>query len=134
MAGEKNLTKLIRNMKPDLQHGTYVFTTVQTTEGISITDIICLFHEKEGTTLVMERNKADELQLQYDFLAAWITLNIHSSLDATGLTAIFSSALAKFSISCNVISGYYHDHIFIAKKDEYQAIKVLQELSQNFIS
>ena len=132
MAGERDLTKLIRNMKPDLQPGTYVFTTVNIMKGIPLTDIICVFREKEGITIVMEQDKADKLQLHYDFLAAWITLNVHSSLDATGLTAVFSNALAKQAISCNVISGYYHDHIFIEKKDENIAISVLHELSINF--
>ncbi len=131
MAGETELAQLIKEMTPSLNKGDYVFTTIKDVSKINRNDTIGEFKESEGTTIIIEKRKADELRLEYEYIAAWITLKIHSSLDAVGLTALFSTELAKNNISCNVIAGYYHDHIFVAKKDAQKTIQVLTELSKN---
>ncbi len=132
MSGEKNIRKLIKKMKPVLNAGEYVFASVTDIDTISRSETIFEFKEIEGTTIILEKSKADELNLSYQFIASWITLKIHSSLEAVGLTAVFSGELAKHNISCNVIAGYYHDHIFVDKKDGQKATNLLTAFSNNF--
>lgn len=131
MSGEKNIAALIQGMTPKLNSGEYVFCTVADISSINRSDTICEFKEAEGVTVVLERNKADALKLPYEYVASWITLQIHSSLEAVGLTALFSTELAKHEISCNVIAGYYHDHIFVDRNDANKAIQALTNMANN---
>jgi len=130
-SGLSDLKELIRKMEPVLNDGEYVFTSVKEISSIPRAIAIAEIKEKEGITVVLPKVKADQLELAYDFVAAWITLNVHSALEAVGLTAAFSAALGKEGISCNVIAGYYHDHIFVATQDRERAMKVLWEMTQN---
>ena len=132
MKGETNISVLIKELTPTLKEGEYVFCTLKDVDSVSRADTICEFKESEGLSIIIERQKADQLNLQYDFVLSWITLMIHSSLEAVGLTAIVSTELAKHNISCNVIAGYYHDHIFVNKKDANKAMQVLIDLSKNY--
>lgn len=132
MKGESNLALLIRGMRPKLNEGEYVFASILDINAIDRHSTLFEFKEKEGVTIVVERSKADELNLKYEFVASWITLMVHSALEAVGLTAAFSQVLTKHDISCNVVAGYYHDHIFVDVKDAAKAIGVLELLSQEY--
>ncbi len=81
--------------------------------------------------MVMQRAIADKLGFPYKHVCSWITLEVHSSLDAVGLTAAFSTKLAEHNISCNVIAGYYHDHLFVATEDAQSAVRVLGKLAED---
>ena len=128
MSEKKNLAALIHSMSPYLHAGNYVFVTVADSSSIDRKDCICELKEQEGSTIVLAQEKADVLQLPYSYVASWITLTIHSSLEAVGLTAAFSTALAEHNISCNVMAGYYHDHIFVDKNNAQKAIEVLNNM------
>jgi uncharacterized protein len=130
MSGETNLSALLKTMNPYLNEGDYVFCTVENLSNISLNDILFHFKEKEAYTIVLRKEDADKMNLSYSYIAAWITLTVHSSLEAVGLTAAFSAALAENNISCNMVAAFYHDHIFVNKKDAEKAMKVLSDLSR----
>jgi hypothetical protein len=132
MTGEINLEKLVAAMSPALMDGEYVFCTFQNAHygDYSELDPIAAIKESEGLTLIIPKSKADETQLAYESVFKGITLSVHSSLDAVGLTAAFSGKLTEHGISANVIAGYHHDHIFVQSELAEKAIEALNELTR----
>ncbi|MBC9249642.1 acetyltransferase [Pseudomonas alcaligenes] len=130
MTGETDLSKLLASLSPQLNPGEFVFCCVADANNLPASEIIGSFREAEGTTLILPRATAEELGLAFDYIAAWITLQVHSSLAAVGLTAAFATTLGKAAISCNVIAGYHHDHLFVAQADAERAMAVLRQLAQ----
>lgn len=126
---ESNLEKLIKNMSPTLNAGSYVFCSVERSFVVPDSIVLASFMEQEGKTLVLSRESAENHKLEYTSVMAWITLAVHSSLQAVGFTAKVSTALADNDISCNLIAGYHHDHLFVEKDDAEKAMEVLKELS-----
>lgn len=131
MTGKTDLTQLLTKMNPIHNQGDYVFVNVNDSFEMSFSEVLGMFKENEGTTLILEKEKADLWNLKYDYIASWISLSVHSSLEAVGLTATISKVLADAEISCNVVAAYYHDHIFVAKKDVDMAMELLNNLIKN---
>ena len=128
MPGETHLSTILKTLQPELMEGEFVFCTVDPHTALPV-EAVMTFREKEGITLILRKTIADRLGLSYTYIAAWITLTVHSSLEAVGLTAAFAKALAERQISCNVVAGFYHDHIFVDKKDASKAIEILRSLA-----
>lgn len=129
MSGEKNLQNLLRTMSPYLNEGEYVFALAPDGKVPPGTNPVATVREAEGLTLVLSRDEADRENLSYDYVAAWITLRVHSALEAVGLTAAFATALASAGLSCNVVAGVHHDHVFVPRDEASRALTVLSELT-----
>ena len=109
MTGERDLDLLLRRASPRRADGEYVFTRLEPGAAVP----------------------ADALGLPYTFVAAWITLEVHSALEAVGLTAAFSTALANAGIAANVVAGHTHDHVFVPVARAAEALRVLGTLSSD---
>ncbi|TDP02294.1 ACT domain-containing protein [Flavobacterium sp. 245] len=129
MSGEKELEKLLKTMKPKHKLGDYVFCKVERLEGLNLDEIEMIFREEEAITLILKKEVASKLNLDYSIVMSWITLSVHSSLEAVGLTAAFSKALSEQQISCNVVAAFYHDHIFVNENDVAKAMEILNSFS-----
>jgi len=129
MVGETDLSKMLASLAPNLMDGDFVFCTIQDAKYGDFTELlpIASFLEAEGLTLLVAKENADQAGLNYESLFKCITLKVHSSLEAVGLTAAVSSKLAERGISANVIAAYYHDHIFVQAEKADAALSALNE-------
>jgi predicted N-acetyltransferase YhbS len=128
MTGEKNLQTLLAGMHPVQRDGEYVYALWPHGRPLA-GGIEAAVREAEGLTVVLPRAEADRQGLAYDFVGAWITLQIHSALEAVGLTAAVSRALTEARISCNVLAGFHHDHLLVPAADAPRALEVLADLA-----
>ncbi|MFE1799955.1 MULTISPECIES: ACT domain-containing protein [unclassified Streptomyces] len=127
---ERDLGRLLSGMEPALHPGRYVFTTVPgSTAPPGLSPVVTVV-EDEGLTLVVAQEDADAARLPYDYVAGWITLRIHSALDAVGLTAAVAHALAEEGLSCNVVAGFHHDHLFVPHERAAEAVALLERLAE----
>jgi hypothetical protein len=114
----------VSDLDPVRRPGEFVFVVADETVAAEAT-----VREDEGLTVVIARERADALGLQYDYVAAWITLRVNSTLEQVGLTALFGRALADAGISCNVLAGVHHDHLLVPAGRAEEALDVLRRLA-----
>ncbi|RPJ86608.1 MAG: ACT domain-containing protein [Acidobacteria bacterium] len=128
MSGETNLGVILANLRPRMV-GQFVFCSVPDHLVSNLRMVsLATFRESEGTTLVLEKAAAENAGLRGP-VQTLITLDVHSSLEAVGLVAAVTSALAAAEISVNVFAGFYHDHLFVPVSKATEAMSVLKQLS-----
>lgn len=131
MAAERDLDALLKNMKPELQAGIFVFCTIPPSELIpAALDPLLTFREQEGTTLVISREEADATGLRHASASRLIALTVHSALDAVGFLAAMTARLADAGISVNAVSAFHHDYLFVPIDQAEAAMTVLRGMSR----
>lgn len=132
MAAGQGLSALLASMEPVLLDGEYVFCSFPNARIADFVhlDPVASFQEKEGLSLIVDKEIALANDILFDHVYKLISLTIHSSLEAVGLTAAFSQKLASKGISANVVAAYFHDHIFIPEDRANDAVNALSELQK----
>jgi hypothetical protein len=134
MSGITELDELLSSMEPSLLESEFVFCTISgALVDYASLNPIATFVESEGLTLVLNKEDAQQAGLRFEGVFRQITLTVHSSLEAVGLTAVVATKLADKGISVNVIAAYFHDHIFVQSAKAELAISVLNELSAGYL-
>jgi uncharacterized protein len=126
----RDLTTLLKTLEPRRQPGVFVFTSVPHGAPIDPALVVASIHEPEGLSLILPEAAARAAALPILARCAWITLTVTSDLHAVGLTAAVATALRDVGLSCNVVAGAYHDHLFVPVDDALRALEALGALSQ----
>jgi hypothetical protein len=132
MTGETDLDQLISQMRPMLDPEPYVFCTFaeKTVADLAAYEPVGLFAETEGMSAILPVEKARSLGLAEAEWFRRITLTVHSSLEAVGLTAAVSAALTRAGIPANVVAAFFHDHVFVPAAQAEEALRLLTCLSE----
>lgn len=135
MAAEKDLRVLLSNLSPVVSADEFIFVSLSEQESeddkhrVLMTEAKGIFKEAEGVTFILACQLATKHGLSGEGPFKCITCEVHSSLDAVGMTAAMSTALGRAGISANVVAAYHHDHIFVQSDKAPRAVEVLKELS-----
>jgi len=114
-------------MQPHLREGRYAFCAPSPGEPIPAS-AIGWFREAEGDSLILPLEEARARGAAVVVELALITLEVYSAIDAVGLTAAVSSALAADGIACNVVAAVRHDHLFVPAERAADALRILSAL------
>ena len=80
-----DLDEMLRTLTVSIRPRHYTFATVTTTPQLG-DGIDAVLAEAEGVTVVATTERATVEGWPVDYEAAWLTLEVHSALDAVGLT------------------------------------------------
>jgi hypothetical protein len=125
--GERDLGAILASLDVVREPG--VFVVAQLPEGAEPPpEARAWVREREGDTVVLVREDAVAAGLPFVFEAAWLTLTVHTSFEAVGLTAAFATRLAEDGIPANVLAGHHHDHILVPVERADDAMAALRSL------
>ncbi|MEA3002706.1 MAG: uncharacterized protein QOH81_1494 [Sphingomonadales bacterium] len=130
VSGQTDLRTILETMQPSLSDLQFGFGTMpDPAAALRIPGLIATFLEEEGLSVVAPARALAENGIAHSPGWARISLTIHSSLAAIGLTAAIASALAEQGISANVVAAYFHDHLFVPWEQRHEAMAVLSALA-----
>ena len=127
----RDLDRLLANLSPRLDADTFVFTSHRGARYGDLASLqpVATVQETEGLTLVLRAADATAAGIASEPEFRRITLCVHSDLEAVGLTAAVSGALAEANIPANLLAGAYHDHLFVPVAQAEAAMAVLNALA-----
>lgn len=133
--GETDLASILDALTVSRRAGVFHVVTVAAADarGLEVgSGIEALIREPEAAgetvTVVCDGESLERNGWSSAFDAAWLTIDVHTSMAAVGLTAAMSAALGDEQIPCNILAGFHHDHLLVPVADVRRAIDCLMSL------
>lgn len=128
MTGETHLPNILATLDVDVRAGTYVLLTRTAFDAAADAVAEARITEAEGITYVVPEAFARAQGTPPGFVAAWLSLRVHSALNAVGVTAAVAGVLAERGIACNVLAGWFHDHLLVPAERRDDAVAAIRSL------
>ena len=128
MTGETHLPNILATLDVEARPGTYVVLTRRTPDAAADAVAEARISEPLGTSYVVPEAFARAQGEPPGFVAAWLTLRVHTALNAVGVTAAVAGVLAERGIACNVLAGHFHDHLLVPAARRDDAVAAIRSL------
>lgn len=124
-----DLDVLLRQLSPRLDPERYAYAALPSSQPLGALTPIAIFEEAEGRSVIAPLMRLKDQGIEPVFICRRITLDVNSALQAVGLTAAVSQALAEAGVSANIVAALHHDHVFVPESQAGEALSVLKKLS-----
>lgn len=128
MSGQTHLPTILATLDVDVRPGPYCVITRRAPDPAADAVAEARITEREGITYVVPEAFARTQGEPPGFVAAWLSLRVHSALNAVGVTAAVSGVLAERGIACNVLAGFHHDHLLVPAARCDDAVAAIRSL------
>jgi hypothetical protein len=131
MSGITDLQETLNSIKVVCDEIEYGFTSIVDETQIDRDKVLATFHENGQLAIIAPKQYLDSLNIENEGPYAKLTIDVHTSLELVGLTAVMATKLADHGISANVVAAFYHDHVFVQYDLRKQAQELLEGLKND---
>lgn len=128
MAGLTDLKQALQSLKVQCDGVQYGFASIADESQIARNKVLATFHENGRVAVIAPKEYLDTVAIDNEGPYAKLTIDVYTSLELVGLTAVIATKLAQNGISANVVAAFYHDHVFVQYGLRNKAIGFLESL------
>ena len=128
MSGITDLQQTLQSIKVSCDDVAYGFASIQDDSIIDRDKVLATFQENGRLAIIAPQDYLNEKDIDNEGPYAKLTIDVHTSLELVGLTAVMATKLADNGISANVVAAFYHDHVFVQYEVREKAAELLESL------
>lgn len=124
--------EIVRNLEIIERPGSFIYVSAPDPDPALADQADAVVREPEGVTYVVPTDAPVLASwppgATQGPAMTWLTIAAHTSLEGVGLTARLGAALAARDVPCNVVAGFFHDHLLVPVDRREIAIETLVAL------